>query len=1238
MRPIARQSARLASHPRSASCGRVRQSTAQRSTALAAPQQSRCFSASIQRSSEPRAPGDHEAWLAEQREQQRRAEAEKDKTKPEQATGAGNGEATGNGNGNGEVRRSMRDRTLMRRRRHTDVPKPPPIPDWFLRQNVTLVKETDSASATAEERQVMRCVDVDTGHTLFTLPHYGFWPDDVPPASERITTTIRGQEIDVTALGMDATSLPALPEVAREELVTRALIDHRAKDPKEVDLVALGELLVSLPRDLQKDVLRTEIALQKRRRGEEDGPVKQPQLGSSGESLETQSEQTADRTQPISISQIPEILEKNFFSQHTPQTEVQPPPQPSSAECANLPVKGTGTPNPTGLSAASWAFLEAETSIRAAFALAQDGLHTFSFASSRVDLSLLCRDSNAHKQMDDVVAELANNVRADLITIDSNDIEELATDYVGHGRDDPGSFYRLGYDVYHGYIAHKSNPGFLDFFGPPQDENLDMQEDEVDEDEEEDDVEDHESMNGPPKSGLMTIEQLRKALHNKRHSLNKALSGIGISGITIIPGPPPGMNGLGPIAPRPPRSVPSSDAAKWDDERLGALLDSILDAPAQKMQKGDAVDSPPSTQSPSDSMPKPTFHPALFRAQAAESLMVSMRESNPVSLDATGTRLEYETIRATDHRNAQSDARRTIVHVRDLRDICRSRLGNAVVERLVQIVQKRRKAGQLIIIVGTTAEDHDNLFMSGSREPEDSFFRGITIPPSNGKHDSPLIPSLVSSLSKTYVESGYSRILEINLRHIRTMLRRLRPDQEVDLTTQKALKQMVLRGTSMLADRVLSLTQVQRVLLTALGLASEHAKSSIVQPIHIALACDITAKVDHVAQRATSSNGTSRSQPSSFEGGSAAKSGSSSPNKGNRRSKVDAVRPKCNQHEQRLLNGVADAENIKVGFADVHATPGTIDALKTLTTLSLMRPEAFSYGVLAADRLPGLLLYGPPGTGKTLLAKAVAKESKATVLEVSGAQIYEKYVGEGEKMVRAVFSLAKKLSPCIVFIDEADAIFGSRSNPGNRNTHREIINQFLREWDGMDDHGVFMMVASNRPFDLDDAVLRRLPRRLLVDLPVAKDREAILGIHLKNEQIDSSVDLAKLAERTPFYSGSDLKNLAVSAALAAVREENDLAAANASNADFKLPEKRTLSSKHFEKAITEISASVSEDMASLTAIRKFDEQFGDRKGRRKKSSYGFGPTDAVIDESSVLVRQAGAQPSPGPHPGPPPAP
>jgi SpoVK/Ycf46/Vps4 family AAA+-type ATPase len=338
---------------------------------------------------------------------------------------------------------------------------------------------------------------------------------------------------------------------------------------------------------------------------------------------------------------------------------------------------------------------------------------------------------------------------------------------------------------------------------------------------------------------------------------------------------------------------------------------------------------------------------------------------------------------------------------------------------------------------------------------------------------------------------------------------------------------------------------------------------------------------------------------------------------------MEKLKKSCSKHEARLLSGVVDPASLRTTFNDVHADPNTIESLKTLTSLTLLRPEAFSYGVLAADRLPGLLLYGPPGTGKTLLAKAVAKESSATVLEVSGAQVYEKYVGEGEKMVNAVFSLAKKLSPCVVFIDEADALFGSRGGANNRTTHREIINQFLRGWDGMDDHSVFMMVATNRPFDLDDAVLRRLPRRLLVDLPLAKDREGILNIHLKGETLDPSVSLSDLAKNTPLYSGSDLKNLCVAAALAAVRDENNLLEAAHKNNDteFKLPDRRTLTPAHFEKALQEISASVSEDMATLGAIRKFDEQYGEKRARTKKPGYGFGVgSGGAIDETGARVR------------------
>ena len=219
------------------------------------------------------------------------------------------------------------------------------------------------------------------------------------------------------------------------------------------------------------------------------------------------------------------------------------------------------------------------------------------------------------------------------------------------------------------------------------------------------------------------------------------------------------------------------------------------------------------------------------------------------------------------------------------------------------------------------------------------------------------------------------------------------------------------------------------------------------------------------------------------------------------------------------------------------------------------------------------------------------------------------YVGEGEKNIRAIFTLAKKLTPCIIFIDEADAILGARTGGGNRTSHRELINQFLREWDGMTELSAFIMVATNRPFDLDEASLRRLPRRLLVDLPVEKDREAILKIHLKNELLDPDVSVSDLASQTPFYSGSDLKNLCVAAALACVREEFDTAASHAQDQTktekYEYPEKRTLNTRHFKTAMDEISASISEDMGSLSAIRKFDEKYGDRRGRRKKGGFGY---------------------------------
>ena len=160
--------------------------------------------------------------------------------------------------------------------------------------------------------------------------------------------------------------------------------------------------------------------------------------------------------------------------------------------------------------------------------------------------------------------------------------------------------------------------------------------------------------------------------------------------------------------------------------------------------------------------------------------------------------------------------------------------------------------------------------------------------------------------------------------------------------------------------------------------------------------------------------------------------------------------------------------------------------------------------------------------------------------------MYQQYVGEGEKLVRAVFSLARKLSPCVVFIDELDALFGARisRDTGGGIAHRGVITEFMQEMDGLKSSkdNVIVIGATNRPFDLDDAVLRRLPRRLLVDLPGEKEREGecrmlapcslmysmhhfseILKILLRDEKLAEDVDLQALAKRTESFSGSDLK-------------------------------------------------------------------------------------------------------------------
>ena len=567
-----------------------------------------------------------------------------------------------------------------------------------------------------------------------------------------------------------------------------------------------------------------------------------------------------------------------------------------------------------------------------------------------------------------------------------------------------------------------------------------------------------------------------------------------------------------------------------------------------------------------------------------------------------------------------------IVLIRDYPEISLTQNGNRILDQLHEAVQRRRQDGQRIVIVGTTSAK--DLIPSFSK----SGIRHIQSEHGNGSTRTIVTPSIAISGGATLAQQAKARMQDINIRHLQDMLRRTtpKPAQVHTISTSTDLQDQIDSGilfASGFDETVWSMDRVHRTATLALGLLKD-GREMTVQDIEQALTIiDASDNSKFTWVEKEKEQEKKKADPLRRD--------SSSPAEIEERMKK--LRKTCNAHEKKLLHGVIDPANIRTTFTDVRAAPETIEALKTLTSLSLVRPDAFTYGVLATDHIPGLLLYGPPGTGKTLLAKAVAKESGATVLEVSGSDVYDMYVGEGEKNIRAIFTLAKKLSPCIVFIDEADAILGSRGGSSNRTTHRELINQFLREWDGMtSDMSAFIMVATNRPFDLDEASLRRLPRRLLVDLPTEIDREAILAIHLKDELLHPNISLSTLASQTPFYSGSDLKNLCVAAALACVREELDTAAAAQAKGDdaaaaegvgYQYPEKRTLEQRHFNRAMEEISASISEDMGSLRAIRKFDEKYGDRRGRRKKmgGGYGFGTVkenERNVDGSARVRNQS----------------
>ncbi|KAJ8938507.1 hypothetical protein NQ318_005171 [Aromia moschata] len=276
-----------------------------------------------------------------------------------------------------------------------------------------------------------------------------------------------------------------------------------------------------------------------------------------------------------------------------------------------------------------------------------------------------------------------------------------------------------------------------------------------------------------------------------------------------------------------------------------------------------------------------------------------------------------------------------------------------------------------------------------------------------------------------------------------------------------------------------------------------------------------------------------------------------------------------------------------VQWDDIVGQETAKQALQEMVILPSLRPELFT-GLRTPAR--GLLLFGPPGNGKTLLARAVATECQATFFSISAASLTSKYVGDGEKMVRALFAIARELQPSIIFIDEVDSLLSERSN-NEHEASRRLKTEFLVEFDGLpsnpESEKVLVMAATNRPQELDEAALRRFPKRVYVTLPDLETRAKLLRKLLAKQGCTlTQQELKRLATLTEGYSGSDLTALAKDAALGPIRE---LQPEQVKQLDPSAV--RSITINDFLDSLKRIRRSVSPQ--SLVAYEKWSLQYGD---------------------------------------------
>ncbi|KAF2297882.1 hypothetical protein GH714_004705 [Hevea brasiliensis] len=332
--------------------------------------------------------------------------------------------------------------------------------------------------------------------------------------------------------------------------------------------------------------------------------------------------------------------------------------------------------------------------------------------------------------------------------------------------------------------------------------------------------------------------------------------------------------------------------------------------------------------------------------------------------------------------------------------------------------------------------------------------------------------------------------------------------------------------------------------------------------------------------------------------------------------------PPDNEFEKRIRPEVIPANEINVAFSDIGALEETKESLQELVMLPLRRPDLFKGGLLKPCR--GILLFGPPGTGKTMLAKAIAKEAGASFINVSMSTITSKWFGEDEKNVRALFTLAAKVSPTIIFVDEVDSMLGQRTRVGEHEAMRKIKNEFMTHWDGLmtkQGERILVLAATNRPFDLDEAIIRRFERRIMVGLPSPENREMIFRTLLSKEKVEGGLDFKELATMTEGFTGSDLKNLCTTAAYRPVRELirqerlkdmekkqraaeaqklGQTAAAKEDNKEDRVITLRPLNMEDFRQAKNQVAASFAAEGSIMSELKQWNDSYGEGGSRKKQ--------------------------------------